>query len=72
MLLDLGGNLLFSVHGGGDAINGIIDLLGHFLTRVEHLASLSPRNIARGCSIAKSASAICAFSNCFVNTVFCD
>ncbi len=43
MLLDLGGNLLFSVHGGGDAIVGIIDLLGHFLTRVEHLASLSPK-----------------------------
>ena len=43
MLLDLGGNLLFSVHGGGDAIIGVIDLLGHFLTRLEHLASLSPK-----------------------------
>ncbi len=43
MLLDLGGNLLFSVHGGGDAIIGVIDLLGHVLTRVEHLASLSPK-----------------------------
>ena len=43
MLLDLGGNLLFSVHGGGDAIIGVIDLVGHFLTRLEHLASLSPK-----------------------------
>ena len=43
MLLDLGGNLSFSVHGGGDAVIGVIDLLGHFLTRIEHLASLSPK-----------------------------
>lgn len=43
MLFDLAGNLKFSVHGGGDAVVAVFEILSHLLTTLEHLMTLSPR-----------------------------
>lgn len=41
-MVDINGNLLFSVHGGGNNGDGIAGLLGDFLAAIENLLSLSP------------------------------